>query len=290
MNEDNRVIKGLWIGEELSPNELLCINSYLYHGHQFELYIYNSIRNIPDSVIVKDANEIIPESEIFSYSSGKHKKTLSTFSNLFRYKLLLELGGWWSDMDAICVKPYDLDQEYVFMQEKLRDSIPGKVCSGIIKCPSSAPAMRFCYEKSRTLAENPQNLKWGEIGPALVAESVSKFSLEKYVVPSNFFSPISYIDIPELFTASEIPEETYSVHLFNEGWNLRSISKNGIYPKKSLYELLKKKYKVKNNYLKLIPEFVGDLQKQGLKQGVKIIKIKIWHMIQSFKKCKIAAS
>lgn len=288
MNVDNKVNKGLWIGKELSPNELLCINSYLYHGHQFELYIYDPIRNIPDSVIVKDANAIIPESEIFTYSSGKHRKSLSTFSNIFRYKLLFELGGWWSDMDAICVKPYDLDQEYVFMQEKLRDSTPGKVCSGIIKCPSSAPAMLYCYEQAKKLSENHQNLKWGEIGPALVAEAVSKFSLEKYVVPTNYFSPISYIDIPELFTASELPEETYSVHLFNEGWRLRSISKNGIYPKKSLYESLKKKYQVKNNYLKLIPEFIRDFRDLGIIQGAKVIKIKIWHMIQAFKKCKIA--
>lgn len=290
MNVDNKVIKGLWIGKELSPNELLCINSYLYHGHQFELYIYDPIRNIPDSVIVKDANAIIPESEIFTYSSGKHRKSLSTFSNIFRYKLLFELGGWWSDMDAICVKPYDLDQEYVFMQEKLRDSIPGKVCSGIIRCPSSAPAIRFCYEQARKLSENPQNLKWGEIGPALVAEAVSKFSLEKYVVPTNYFSPISYIDIPELFTTVEIPKETYSIHLFNEGWKLRSISRYGIYPKKSLFESLKKKYQVKNNHLKLIPEFIRDFRDLGISQGAKVIKIKIWHMIQAFKKWKIASS
>ena len=39
MREENLTIKGLWIGKELSPNEILCINSYLHHGHVFELFV-----------------------------------------------------------------------------------------------------------------------------------------------------------------------------------------------------------------------------------------------------------
>lgn len=288
MNEINTVIRGLWIGDSLSPNELLSIKSYLYHGHNFELWVYNQIRNIPEGVTIRDANAIIPKSEIFLFSSGKVKKSLAIFSDYFRYKLLYEFGGWWSDMDAICVKPYDFDQEYVIMQEKLRDSNAGKIANGVIKCPATAPVMGYCYENAHKLIQDPKNLKWGDTGPTLLSEAVKKFSLKEYVVPSNFFSPVSYIDIPDLFTAKQIPDEAYSIHLFNEGWKSRSISKNGIYPKKSLYELIKKKYRVKNSYLKLIPEFIGDLRNHGLNQGAKVIKTKMWHMRQAFKRCKMA--
>ena len=34
----NKVIKSLWIGDQLSRLEQLCIKSFLYHGHEFHLY------------------------------------------------------------------------------------------------------------------------------------------------------------------------------------------------------------------------------------------------------------
>ena len=284
MREDNVTIKGLWIGKELSPNELLSIQSYLYHGHQFELFVYDDIKYIPLGVTIKDANKIIHESEIFTFSSGHHKNNLSTFSNLFRYKLLYDQGGWWSDLDAICVKPYDFKQNYVIIQEKRRDLISGTIANGVIKCPASAPLIEYCYEKACQLTEKSENLKWGETGPALLAEAVRRFSLEEYVVPPNFFVPIGFRNIPELFTTIQIPNETYSIHLFNEGWRMQNISKNGIYPKKSVYETIKKRYDVKNNYLKLIPEFIGDLRDNGIKLGTNVIKSKLWYMLQAFKK------
>lgn len=45
---------------------------------------------MPATTIRRDAREILPESEVFTYASGFGKGSPSAFSNYFRYKLLLD--------------------------------------------------------------------------------------------------------------------------------------------------------------------------------------------------------
>ena len=94
-------IQSLWIGNTLSNVEKLCINSYIKNGHEFDLYTYDEIDNIPENCNVKDAKEILPEEEIFSYNVGLGKGSYSAFSNYFRYKLLEIKGNWWTDTDIV---------------------------------------------------------------------------------------------------------------------------------------------------------------------------------------------
>ena len=88
---ENKVIQGLWIGSQLSVMERLSIASFISNGHEYHLYVYGDVRDIPEGGVVKDGNEILPASMIFQY---ERHKTFSAFSNFFRYKLLLERGGW----------------------------------------------------------------------------------------------------------------------------------------------------------------------------------------------------
>ena len=59
--------------------------------------------------------------------------TNSGFSNFFRYKLLLERGGWWVDADMVCLRPFAFDKEHVFASEVSK----GVTCvsSGAIRAP-----------------------------------------------------------------------------------------------------------------------------------------------------------
>jgi len=100
----NKIIQGLWIGPELSVMEQLSISSFLLNQHEYHLYVYDEPKNVPLGAVVRDANEILPASRIFQY---KHFPTYAGFANFFRYKLLLERGGWWADTDTICLKPFD---------------------------------------------------------------------------------------------------------------------------------------------------------------------------------------
>ncbi|MCX2683693.1 hypothetical protein OQH60_07355 [Campylobacter sp. MIT 21-1685] len=83
----------------ISSLELLSIKSWLDNGYKFRLYTYDlenhfflNIKKIyQDDFELKDANEIIPSSELFydDRSSG-----MASFADLFRYKMLNEGGGY----------------------------------------------------------------------------------------------------------------------------------------------------------------------------------------------------
>ena len=107
----SEIIQGLWVGSTLSTLEQLSIKSYLRNGYTYHLYSYNDVQAVPPGTVMRDGNEVLPASAIFQYR--KHN-SYAGFSNYFRYKLLLQNGGWWSDLDMVLLKPFDFFDEYVF--------------------------------------------------------------------------------------------------------------------------------------------------------------------------------
>ena len=61
------VANSLWIGEKLLPQNIISIKSFLQNGFDYNLYVYDDVKNIPSEVNVLDANDILPESRIWVY-------------------------------------------------------------------------------------------------------------------------------------------------------------------------------------------------------------------------------
>jgi Glycosyltransferase sugar-binding region containing DXD motif len=116
----NDIIQSFWHGP-LTPIQHLCFASFLKNGHQIHLYAYETIAGLPEGVELKDARRILPEKKIFTYRRGKDRGNIAAFSNLFRYQLLYLKGGWWSDMDVICLKNLDFHQECLFVAQLHRN-------------------------------------------------------------------------------------------------------------------------------------------------------------------------
>ena len=47
---ENKIIRSLWIGDVLPDTAILSINSFLKNGHEFHLYVYDDVKNVPDGV------------------------------------------------------------------------------------------------------------------------------------------------------------------------------------------------------------------------------------------------
>ena len=235
-------IQSLWIGNTLSNVEKLCINSYIKNGHEFDLYAYNEIDNIPENCNVKDAKEILPEEEIFAYNVGLGKGSYSAFSNYFRYKLLEAKGNWWTDTDIVCLKHIDIKDDYVFVSES---TISGEthITSGIIKTPPQSEFSKFCY--NFCLQQNKDTLEWGTVGPRLVGKGVNHLNLQDKVKHWKFFNPIGFEQVgmffDEAFGNVDL-SESYTVHLWNEMWRRYNFNKNKTYDENCLFEKLKAKY------------------------------------------------
>jgi hypothetical protein len=226
----NTVVQGLWIGPTLSCIEQLCILSFIKHGHDFHLYTYEKIKNVPAGCTIKDANLILPESDIFYYDSTQSlsgKKTPAAFSNLFRYKLLLDKGGYWVDMDMVCLRPFNFKDQYVFSSEMSRDG--QMINCGVMKCPKNSDFARYCYNVCRN--KDKTKIKWGEIGPNLTKEGIYKFELETYVKSYDTFCPVDYNSLKYFTTESnslQLDRRWYSVHLWNELWCRNDMNKDTI--------------------------------------------------------------
>jgi len=100
------ILCSLWVGSKLSTLERICACSWIYHGHQLELFVYDDIGDVPEGVVLKDANAIIPEKDVFLW-----RGCYAIFAGLFRWTLLYEQGGYWVDMDMLCIKPFDFKDD-----------------------------------------------------------------------------------------------------------------------------------------------------------------------------------
>lgn len=235
----NKTIQGLWIGPELSLMEQLSIFSFLQNGHDYHLYVYDEVKNIPAGTVIRDANEILPAARIFQY---KHRPSYAGFANHFRYKLLLEQGGWWADTDTVCLKAFDFPDEYVFSSEINHRGVE-VVASGIIKVPAGSSIMAYAWKVCES--KNPNRLVWGETGPKLMAKAVRKFSLKGYKKGSRVFCPVDYEEWQTVLQPDvvlSLDDRTFAIHLWNEMWRLAGQDKNAQYHERCLYEKLKRTY------------------------------------------------
>ena len=219
--------------------EQLSVRSFIANGHDYHLYVYDDVKGVPDGVAIKDANTVLPSSVLIEF---RERKDFAIFADLFRYKLLLEHGGWWADSDVICLKQFDFNQEYVFATE--RDTEGREfVTNGIIKAIIGSDVMARAYEACRS--RKPALIRWGETGPLLIHQLVFRTPLCCFVKGANTFCPID----PARFFHAVLPgrifnfeEETYAVHLWNELWRRHGFDKDSLHASGCLYERLKKLY------------------------------------------------
>lgn len=236
MREDNSIINGLWIGEYLSNIELLTMRTFMEQGHRFRLWVYNAIKTeLPQGVEVMDANTIIPESKVFRYKNtntfGHGKGSVSGFSDIFRYKLLHDMGGWWMDMDIACVKPLDFDEPYVFRNHHM---LP--VVGNAMKCPKGSQLMWDCYiEASEKVTD--ENTDW-HLPIQILNDQISSHGLLEYVRP-HISNNDRWDDLKRFVLHKKaIPNEYYFIHWMNEEWRSRGLDKNNVKPWSTLGKMM----------------------------------------------------
>lgn len=89
------LIQSLWIGNSLSKLEQLCIRSFLANGHPFHLYTVRELDGVPSGTTLCDAWVVLPE-----ITRIRSSFEIAFYSDLFRWNLLEQIGGYWVDMDV----------------------------------------------------------------------------------------------------------------------------------------------------------------------------------------------
>lgn len=239
-------VSGLWIGPSLSPIEQLSIQSFINHGYLYDLYVYETVQNIPANVNIRDASEILDRSEIFTYQNS----SFSAVSNIFRFKLLYIKDTIWVDLDIVCMKFYDFSKDkYIFISEPDKNYEKEKLGSCLMKIPKNDIIAFDAIEKCKREKEKvlKGEIVWG-IGPRTVKYIVQKYALQKYIKPWRFSNCCSnkhyeciidpnFKEKGKYFNSlSSIPPDNHFIHLWHEFMRRNNFTKE-IPPNTFLHEI-----------------------------------------------------
>jgi len=236
-------IHGFWVGEPLSEMEIMSMNSFLYHGHKYVLWLYEEFDGIPSGVDVRDAREIVQEDvlKLWFPSSVNHAK--QTFANFFRYKLIENQGDWWCDLDIICLKPFVAPGDFLFtsvhdipVREQLKPlGLKFNVANGCFCAPKNSDLLKSILseiEDQAGVGDFPS--LFGEWGTILFTKNIVKHGLLKHHVP--FWIGHGYQLAEQQYTdpSLETPD-SQCVHFYNYLGKMDAVDG-------SLYDRLRKRF------------------------------------------------
>jgi hypothetical protein len=247
--------------------EQMCLRSFLAIGYDAHLYVYGPVEGIPAGVQVMDASEILSPDQIFRQGPGYGEGSYATFSDRFRYYLLLKMGGWWFDLDfeALRLKPEPAD----LLLASEWDSKLGQYPVGCaIWCKPGDQRIVWLRDQCDYRLTNDPHLPFGSIGPHLLRELVTRESLQANVAPWWEFCPYSYYRINRMayrtneewlrdklrlarelywqmtkpdIRANYIRRGTRAIHWYNESWR-GWMDKDTIYHWRSPYGRMQRRY------------------------------------------------
>jgi mannosyltransferase OCH1-like enzyme len=230
-------IQSFWYGNTISTMERLCISSFLQNGHTVDIYTYEEIRDLPLGTNQLDANLILPKTNIFYDNSGG----IAAFSDWFRYKMLYEKGGWWIDLDVICLKPFSIIDDYCFATENFSSNYETGITCCVIKSQAYAEFLKLILERIETVSHN--NIEWGTFGPGLIHAVLQEFDSAQYIMPVNAFCPVDWTEMTSIVREErDLPSNAFAIHMWNNLWRIHGINKETTYHPNCIYEKLKAKY------------------------------------------------
>ena len=192
------VFNGFWHGPELGPMRMACLASFVGMGHRYELYTYEPVK-VPDGVVIRDANTVIPLADVFYHENQfTGRKDIGPFSDLFRFKLLAEKGGWWSDVDAFCLSRSIPTVDRAWAQEQPERN-PDAVGTSQIAFAANDSIVRELYENCLKLSLTGFESREA-LGPHLISETIRKHGLPRncFGSPETFY-PVRWIEMFKLW-------------------------------------------------------------------------------------------
>jgi len=213
----------LWIGSPLSIYEKLPLISAQRFGHKFTLFCYESIE-VPDGIIVADANNIIPMNQI-----RKVNNSFASFSNQFRYRVLQSNQfDAWVDMDIVFnsgILPSRMDYIFGFENRTI-------INNAVLGYPGESDLSEKLIQQSSHYEK-----KWGRTGPALLTKLIQEERLSLHVQNKETFYPIDPWEVNFLLSARKISQvqekikDSHTIHLWMDILKRFGFNNNKLPPK-----------------------------------------------------------
>jgi hypothetical protein len=166
-------------------------------GHRVDLYAYHPLE-VPPGISVVDASEVLSPAAIFCFKdAGRGVPDIGPFSDVFRFKLLLEKGGWWVDTDVLCASAQFPECQYAWANE-FHQNIAPSIGTSQIRFPKGDPIIRQLYDECSRLA--PVMRRREEIGPEVISRVVEQHGTpEGHFGSTEQFYPLEWIEAFKLW-------------------------------------------------------------------------------------------
>lgn len=240
-------VNAFFYGNKLSLMEKLTIYSFLSNNYKFKLFSYDkSFCDIQhNNFELINANEILEQKHFFTYKGNGDcpANSVGGFSDIFRFKILQQLDGWYVDMDVTCLKNFE---EFNNKSIVLRPNERYGAVANIIKCNNKEFINAILEDYCKCI--NEQNNEW--VKPLdIFYEKIQQHGLLECIVDKKYFGNdcskdvIDYVD-KNIYELSSLPK--YAIHWCNTActtanWNKRlKVDWNTPRPASLYYCLLKK--------------------------------------------------
>ncbi|HEX8912548.1 MAG TPA: glycosyltransferase [Humisphaera sp.] len=181
---------------------------------------------MPLGAVVRDAGQVVSRDELGRWG-------VTAASDLFSYRVLSRFGGWYSDLDAVLMKPIDLPGSFVSARQPggtvgvglLYQDGPGGVAEVVLdRAERVGPGKGYCA-----------------IGPPLMTRTLGELGVIPF--PSYTFYPWAYTSWrTALCPNGRLPAGAYSVHLYTQMFRLDRVDQDGPFPGTSIVEQLCRLY------------------------------------------------
>jgi hypothetical protein len=228
----------LWVQGPLSRLARLSLASFMAQGYAVTLWRYGEV---PDALGVTqaDANDIYP-------ALDEDLANMAYLSSLFRYRILAEHGGIWSDMDVVALRPDPpIEAMPLVASEKRRPlrhgeaSATGEGMTQVTNCFMANPEPRsgdlFHRALNAVAALDIEERSWEKVGPHLL----SRLMIEDpghgvTILPVDACDPVAWWNVPAVFLEARDPPPSPFMHMYASIWARRDVDAEVPFPSESM--------------------------------------------------------
>ncbi|MDO5705368.1 MAG: hypothetical protein Q4G49_09900, partial [Paracoccus sp. (in: a-proteobacteria)] len=204
-------IGSLWIDGPLSWLEIASIRSFIDLGHDYVLYTYGDVPNVPEGAQVRDAREVWANDTIILHSKA-HSPAIH--ADVFRAIMVRDTGRVWVDTDIIALKPFSASLQWFIGHERDDRLLLGNAVMGAPEgsetiramvdfLTSDDPVPPWINPRQRQNLDalrdadgrlNMGDLPWGTTGPQALTHFAQETGELVHAQPTHVFFPISFRD------------------------------------------------------------------------------------------------
>ena len=224
-------INMLWVSEDLSRLARLSLTSFLKHGFRVTLWSYEPEAHALCGAGVRDAAEILPEGRDLDASPAY-------LSSLFRYRVLADMGGAWSDMDVVALTDSpDIRAMPLLASEKptATDDSLTQITTCFMANPEPAPG--DLWHRAAELVANlkPADQTWENAGPQMLTRLMQENPGHgATILNPDMVAPVPYWNVPKAFMETRDPPPSPFMHMYASLWASHGVNAEDAFPADSM--------------------------------------------------------